>query len=244
LLIRKRSSRGGHAQGGKMRKLIIALVVFCPFPPAWAINLGAAIDDVSVVSIEVIDELKLTDSKAPRITSSGLLLMVKLSTSINLAWERNRWDYHIINNIYVCDQGIVDERKRILNDSSVYDDNGAVDDYLVDNTDLFYNRNNMKYQSNAKDGKYEYKIYFGVEQKRNIFRVDDSYATGSPPPGVHAEPLYFQYDLQSEPRDTCFQIHGSRWLSFWSFTSNTVLIPKERLIDAMSRAGLLKPKKR
>jgi hypothetical protein len=238
---------GCHGGGDKMRKLIITLVAFCPLSPAWAVNLGSAVDDVSVISIEVVDQLKRADRSFPIITRSKLVFMVKISTSINLVKEKIEWRYDIKNQIYVCDQGIFDETRQIWSDRHVYDDNNDIDFYHSDNTGRIcdglsmkipYDNTgricdspSMKIPSNAKAGRYVYEIYFEVENKRDI---DQS--LGGPP--------YFKYDLQNEPRDMCFQIRGNNHWSFWSFTSNTVLIPKAQLIDAMSRAGLLKPKRR
>jgi hypothetical protein len=46
----------------------------------------------------------------------------------------------------------------------------------------------------------------------------------------------YSYDLISDPRDICFFVHGASWYA--RITSNTVVIPKRVLVDALSRAHL------
>src|SRR5262249_3637216 len=102
----------------KMRGLIIAFLVFCPSFPALAFLFGPDVDDVRVSSIEVIDHLKRTNNMF-RSNFSKLLFMIKFTTSVNL--RRIARNYSVFNDAFLCDQGILDQEKKLWSDPYVYD---------------------------------------------------------------------------------------------------------------------------
>ena len=193
-----------------MGKVIGAVAIFflSSFVPAQAFLIGSDPDDITVVSVDIVDSKKRPESKSPGVVSR-LQAMVKFTTKVNLKEEWRRYGYVMSNHAFLCNNGVLYESKELINDPYVYDDKSYIED------------SDYKPPETESRHKYEYKIYVALRtlSSREVTQVG------------------FQYNLQTEPQNFCFSITGLN--SFIRFTSNTVVIPKEQLIGALSRARAL-----
>jgi hypothetical protein len=177
----------------------------------------AGIDDFKLDSVEIVDLRSRTEidwlGKEQR--PAKALIMATFSADVDLREYARRYGLHLFFNASVCQEGLLDQSKQIAG-FGVYDDFGEIDASSTspDRSPTLDNSSTHLYHA-----------YFGVMFKR--------------PPGfvIRGPDPAFLYDLQAHPEDVCVQFGGGVMWFGLKFISNTIVIPKEDIAEAIAQSS-------
>jgi len=176
---------------------------------------GPRIGPLKVESVEVLQQ----QSQIPNLDKGTIVLvpvvMVTFSAKMDLG-KLAKEGYNISNRTSVCDGASIDFRQLIQGYPGVYDLHKDLYSFRVAGSSR---------STSTNSGPISYHLYFDPRQ--------------SGFPNFHA------YDLIHNPQDVCFRVDGvnegipllSELLAM-GIRSDTVVIPKQTLIEAFRRAGL------
>ena len=150
------------------------------------------------------------------------VLLVTFRSRADLQTLANRYGFHLHITVSPCVQGSVDLAKRLFGTykESPGDDYGEVDVWSYDEATQKYRTR----PSGPRDASGTIRYYFTtyLELSGSLF------------------PNRYHYDLVSSPMELCAVLEGSTDILgeffFPAFTSNTIVIPRNSVADAIARA--------
>lgn len=137
------------------------------------------------------------------------LIRVEFSSKADLQNLASTWTYGIADEVSICSDKSIDNKRLIKGYPHVFDRVASI--YTYDK------RKSSRTSQNASVPVI-YHIYIDPRETQ----VADRY----------------HYDLVRDPADVCFRVVGSGERIPISFNSNTVVIPKQMLVNAFRRAGV------
>ncbi len=136
------------------------------------------------------------------------LVRVEFSSMTDFQNVANTWVYWIGNRVSPCADKSIDEKRLIEGYPDVFDQTASV---------YTYDKRKTSRTSRDTSAPIIYHIYFAPQQSVRGWRT---------------------YDLVRNPADVCFAVVGFGERLPIGFRSNTVVISRQMLIDALERAGL------
>jgi hypothetical protein len=195
----------------KEHQFIFALFASILISTSSCVTLGAAgIDDLKLISIQVIEKKNAPKSAWPRSLDSELFLDILLQTKVDLTDYANDYDYNVSNVIAACKSRSIDRQLALQGDTRVFDNLGPVT----------RETGNQIKRKKDRQAPLSYHIYVRMKSVK-----------------LASEPNAFRYNLLDQALNICVQIFGGRMVG-GRFESNVVYISSKNVIYAINASDL------
>jgi len=173
---------------------------------------ASEIGDLRLIRVEAVSQSEIPDRDKywPAGSITAPLFRVTFSTSVDLEKMAGDEHYNIDNITSMCRDTAIDKDRILRGFPSVLDASGRIDSFRQIGRSV--GRNAVR--------QFEYHIYFDIKQS-----------------GIHG---FYQYDLVHAPANICMTVNGAREQAFVisrRFASNTLVIPKQTIVQALAKAG-------